>query len=150
MQSKTISGWKMPIVRYAILVVLAHIIITGMHGIAHQQAGVSISDFQFAYVFLVTLAAPIAAAVMLFLNKPKIQLGGAWLLLVSMLGSLLFGLVYHVLLPGSDNIFTIIMHEPLLDSSVFFTSTAMLLVIVDGVGSWIGARTTRMVAKVIS
>lgn len=150
MQSKTISGWKMPIVRYAILVVLAHIIITGMHGIAHQQAGVSISDFQFAYVFLVTLAAPIAAAVMLFLNKPKIQLGGAWLLLVSMLGSLLFGLVYHVLLPGSDNIFTIIMHEPLLDSAVFFTSTAMLLVIVDGVGSWIGARTTRMVAKVIS
>lgn len=140
----------MPIVRYAILVVLAHIIITGMHGIAHQQAGVSISDFQFAYVFLVTLAAPIAAAVMLFLNKPKIQLGGAWLLLVSMLGSLLFGLVYHVLLPGSDNIFTIIMHEPLLDSAVFFTSTAMLLVIVDGVGSWIGARTTRMVAKVIS
>lgn len=150
MQSKTISGWKMPIVRYAILVVLAHIIITGMHGIAHQQAGVSISDFQSAYVFLVTLAAPIAAAVMLFLNKPKIQLGGAWLLLVSMLGSLLFGLVYHVLLPGSDNIFTIIMHEPLLDSAVFFTSTAMLLVIVDGVGSWIGARTTRMVAKVIS
>lgn len=150
MQSKTISGWKMPIVRYAILVVLAHIIITGMHGIAHQQAGVSISDFQSAYVFLVTLAAPIAAAVMLFLNKPKIQLGGAWLLLVSMLGSLLFGLVYHVLLPGSDNIFTIIMHEPLLDSAVFFTSTAMLLVIVEGVGSWIGARTTRMVAKVIS
>lgn len=140
----------MPIVRYAILVVLAHIIITGMHGIAHQQARVSISDFQSAYVFLVTLAAPIAAAVMLFLNKPKIQLGGAWLLLVSMLGSLLFGLVYHVLLPGSDNIFTIIMHEPLLDSAVFFTSTAMLLVIVDGVGSWIGARTTRMVAKVIS
>lgn len=140
----------MPIVRYAILVVLAHIIITGMHGIAHQQAGVSISDFQSAYVFLVTLAAPIAAAVMLFLNKPKIQLGGSWLLLVSMLGSLLFGLVYHVLLPGSDNIFTIIMHEPLLDSAVFFTSTAMLLVIVDGVGSWIGARTTRMVAKVIS
>ena len=150
-QSKTISGWKIPIVRYAILVVLVHIIITGLHGIAHQQAGVSISDFQSAYVFLVTLAAPIAAAViMLFLNKPKIQRGGAWLLLVSMLGSLLFGLVYHVLLPGSDNIFTVIMHEPLLDGAVFFTSTAILLVIVDGVGSWVGARATRMVAKVIS
>ena len=149
-QSKTISEWKIPIVRYAILVVLAHIIITGLHGIAHQQAGVSISDFQSAYVFLVTLAAPIAAAVMLFLNKPKVQRAGAWLLLVSMLGSLLFGLVYHVLLPGSDNIFTVIMHEPLLDGAVFFTSTAILLVIVDGVGAWVGARATRMVAKVIS
>lgn len=149
-QSKTISGWKIPIVRYAILVILAHIITTGLHGIAHQQAGVSISDFQSAYVFLVTLAAPIAAAIILFFNKPKIQRGGALLLLVSMLGSLLFGLVYHVLLPGSDNIFTVIMHEPFLDGAVFFTSTAILLVIIDGVGSWVGARATRMVAKVIS
>jgi hypothetical protein len=64
-----------------------------------------------------------------------------------MLGSLLFCLVYHVLLPGSDNIFVVIMHEPLLDGAVFFTSTATLLVIVDGVGSWVGARATRMVAK---
>jgi hypothetical protein len=56
----------MPIVRYAILVVLSHIIITGVHGIAHQQLGVSISDLQTAYVFLATLAAPIAAAIMLF------------------------------------------------------------------------------------
>ena len=140
---------EIPIVRYAILVVvLAHIITTGLHDIAHQQAGVSISDFQSAYVFLVTLAAPIAAAIIiLFLNKPKIQRGGTWLLLVSMLGSLLFGLVYHVLLLGSDNIFVVIIHEPLLDSAVFFTSTAILLVIVDGVGSWVGARATRMVAK---
>lgn len=145
MQSKTISGWKMPIVRYAILVVLAHIIITGMHGIAHQQARVSISDFQSAYVFLVTLAAPIAAAVMLFLNKPKIQLGGAWLLLVSMLGSLLFGLVYHILLPSSDNIFMVMQNSSL--DSVVFTSTAILLVIVDGAGTWVGVRATRMVAK---
>ena len=76
------------------------------------------------------------------MNKPKIQRGGAWLLLVSMLGSLLFGLVYHVLIPGSDNIFTVIMHEPLLDGAVFFTSSAILLVIVDGVGSWVGARAT--------
>jgi hypothetical protein len=37
-----------------------------------------------------------------------------------MLGSLLFGLVYHVLLLGSDNIFVVIIHEPLLDSAVFF------------------------------
>ena len=55
----------MSIVKYAILVVvLAHIVVTtGLHGIAHQQAGVSISDFQSAYVFLVTVAAPIAAAI---------------------------------------------------------------------------------------
>jgi hypothetical protein len=32
--------------------------------------------------------------------------------------------------------------SPLLDGAVFFTSSAILLVIVDGVGSWVGARAT--------
>lgn len=143
---KTVSGWKMPIVRYAILVVLAHIIINGIHGIAHQQLGVSISDFQSAYVFLVTLVAPIAAVIMLlFLNKPKILLGGAWLLLVSMLASLLFGIVYHIVIPSSDNIF-IVMQNSSLYSQVF-TYTAILLLTVEGVGTWVGVKATRMVAK---
>lgn len=132
----------MPAVRYAILVVLAHIVINGIHGIAHQQLGVSISDFQSAYVFLVTLVAPIVAVIMLlFLNKPKILLGGAWLLLVSMLASLLFGIVYHLVVPSSDNIFTVMQNPSL--SSVVFTSTAILLLIVEGVGTWIGVRANR-------
>jgi hypothetical protein len=138
----------MPIVRYAILVVLAHIIITGVHGFTHQQLGVSLSDFQYAYVFLATVAAPIAAAIMLFLNKPKkIQLVGAWLLFVSMLGSLLFGLAYHAMLPGSDNIFSV-MHDPSWDS-VVFTSTAILLGIVDAVGTGVGARATHREARLM-
>jgi hypothetical protein len=136
----------MPIVRYAILVILAHIIINGIHGIAHQQLGVSISDFQSAYVFLVTLVSPIAAVIMLlFLNKPKILLGGAWLLLVSMLASLLFGIVYHIVILSSDNIFTVMQNPSL--HSVVFTSTAILLLIVECVGIWVGAKATRMVTK---
>jgi hypothetical protein len=136
----------MPIIRYAILVVLAHIVINAIHGIAHQQLGVSISEFQSAYVFLVTLVAPIAAVIMLqFLNEPKILLGGAWLLLVSMLASLLFGIVYHIVIPSSDNIFTVMQNSSLY--SVVFTSTAILLLIVEGVGVWVGAKATRMVAK---
>lgn len=98
---------------------------------------------------MATHAAPIAATIMLlFLNKPKIQRGGAWLLLVSMLGSLLFGLVYHVILPGSDNIFSV-MNDPSW-GGVVFTSTAIILVIVDGVGTWVGARATHMVTKLMS
>jgi hypothetical protein len=145
MQSKSILAWKTSIVRYAILVVLAHTIVNGLHGIAHQQAEVSISDLQFAYVFLVILVAPIAAAVMLSFNRPKkMQRGGAWLLLVSMLGSLLFGFAYHIVLPSSDNIFTV-MQGPSLNNAIFFTSTAILLVMIDGLGSWIGAIAVRRV-----
>lgn len=138
-------AWKTPIVRYGILVVLAHEIVNGLHGIAHQQAEVSISDLQFAYVFLVILVAPIAAAVMLSFNRPKkMQRGGAWMLLVSMLGSLLFGFAYHIVLPSSDNIFTVL-HGPSLNNAIFFTSTAILLVVIDGLGSWIGAIAVRRV-----
>ena len=143
--SNSILAWKIPIVRYAILIVLAHTI-NWLHGIAHQQVGVSISYLQSAYVFSVTLVMPIAAAIMLFLNKPKIQRGGAWLLLVSMLGSLLFGLIYHVLLPGSDNIFTV-MHEASFDSAVFFTSTAILLLIIEGIATWLGTISIRRITK---
>ena len=137
----------MPIVRYAILIVIANTIINGLHGIAHQQVGVSISDFQSAYVFIATLLAPIAAAVimLLFLNKPKILLGGAWLLLVSMLASVLFGIVYHIVIPSPDNIFTVMQNPSLY--SVVFTSTATLLLIVEGVGTWVGAKATRIVTK---
>jgi hypothetical protein len=132
-------AWRIPIVRYGILVVLAHIIVNGLHAIAHQQVEVSISDLQFAYVFLVIFVAPIAAAVMLSFNRPKkMQRGGAWLLLVSMLGSLLFGFAYHIVLPSSDNIFTV-MRGPSLNNAIFFTSTAIILMIIDGLGSWIGA-----------
>jgi hypothetical protein len=138
----------LPIVRYAILVVLAHTVINGIHGIAHQQLGVSISNFQSAYVFMVTLVAPIVGVVMLlFLDKPKILLGGAWLLFVSMLASLLFGIVYHTVIPSSDNIFTVMQNPSLY--SVVFISTAILLLIVEGVGTWVGAKAIHMMAKFV-
>jgi hypothetical protein len=138
-------AWKIPIVRYGVLVVLAHIIVNGLHGVAHEQAEVSISDLQFAYVILVIFVAPIAAAVMLSFNRPKkMQRWGAWLLLVSMLGSLFFGFAYHIVLPSPDNIFTV-MHGPSLNNAIFFTSTAILLVIIDGLGSWVGAIAVRRI-----
>ena len=59
---KNMSVWNMPIIKYAILIVLAHIAITVEHGIAHQQLGVTTSSFQYSYVLVVTLACPNRAA----------------------------------------------------------------------------------------
>jgi amino acid permease len=90
--------------------------------------------------------APIVAVIiLLFLNKTKIVLGGAWLLLVSMLASLLFGIVYHIVIPSPDNIFAVMQNPSLY--SVVFTSTATLLLIIEGIGTWVGAKAIRMVAK---
>jgi hypothetical protein len=139
MQSKSVLAWKTAIVRYVILVVLAHTIVNGLHANAHQQAEIGISDLQSAYVFLVIFVAPIA------FNRPKkMQRGGAWLLFISMLGSLLFGFAYHIVLPSSDNIFTVI-HGPSLNNAIFFASTAIVLVMIDGLGSWIGTIAIRRV-----
>jgi hypothetical protein len=144
-QSKSVLAWKIPIIRYGILIILAHIIVNGLHGTAHQQAEVVISDLQFAYVFLVIFVAPLAAAIMLSFNRPKkMQRAGAWLLFVSMLGSLLSGFAYHIVLPSSDNIFTVI-QGPSLNNAIFFISTALLLVVIDGLGSWIGAIAVRRI-----
>ena len=41
-----------------------------------------------------------------------------------------------------------VMQNSSLDSLVF-TSTAILLVIVDGVGTWVGVRATHMVTKLV-
>lgn len=134
---------------YAVLVVLAHIIVSGLHGIAHAQNEVSLSDLQYVYVFLVSFVMPVAAALTLFFNRSmKMLKVGAWLLVVSMLGSLLFGITYHMVLPSSDNIF-VVMTGPSLDSAIFFTSTATLLVIIDGLGSWLGAILVCRIAKVV-
>jgi hypothetical protein len=62
-------AWKTPIVRYGILVVLAHLIVNGLHGIAHQQAEVVISDLQFAFVLLVIFVAPIAASLSEYIGR---------------------------------------------------------------------------------
>lgn len=149
MQSRNIPAWKISIVRYAVLVVSAHILVSGFHGIVHVQAEVNLSDLQYVYVFLVTLVMPVAAAVTLIFNRSKeILQVGAWLLVASMLGSLLFGLTYHIVLPSSDNIF-VVMHGPSLDSAILFTSTAILLMIIDGLGSWIGAILICKMTKIV-
>ncbi len=63
----------------------------------------SLPAWQLAYIVVVIYAAPVVAAVLLW---TRYCLAGAWLLVASMAGSLVFGLLYHFLLPGSDNVFT--------------------------------------------
>ena len=77
---------------------------------------------------------------MLLVKNIKFQRGGALLLIASMFSSLLFGVFYHMLAFGSNNIFTV-MHG---EWSVAFQSTAILLAIVDGVGCWVGLRVPKV------
>ena len=84
----------------AALATVAHL----LHGLSHAQHEVPLSVWQWAYVISVIFVAPVVAAVLLW---TRYRLAGAWLLLASLGGALLFGLVFHYLIPGADNVFTL-------------------------------------------
>ena len=76
-----------------------------VHGIAHAGQGlISLPAWQLAYVTVVIYVAPIAAVLLL---RTGFRRTGAWMLLSSMAGAFVFGLVYHFLVPGPDNVFTL-------------------------------------------
>lgn len=79
----------------------------------------------------VIFIAPILAAVLLW---SRYRRAGAWLLFASMTGSLVFGLEYHFLIPGADNVFTL---QPGAWRTPFQVSAALLLLL-QGIGSVVG------------
>jgi hypothetical protein len=83
-----------------VLATLAHV----LHGISHVEHQVPLVAWQWAYVIFVVFLAPVGAAMLL---GTRMQRVGAWLLLASMVGALDFGLVFHFLVSGPDNVFTL-------------------------------------------
>ncbi len=75
----------------AVVATLAHV----LHGISHAEHRVPLATWQLAYVMVVVFLAPVVATVLLW---TRLQRVGAWLLLASMVGALIFGLCF--LLPG--------------------------------------------------
>lgn len=85
-------------------VVIVSAAVNVAHTASHAgQHAVDLPAWQLAYIAIVIYAAPVVAAVMLW---SRYRLAGAWLLVASMAGSLVFGLLYHFLVPGPDNVFT--------------------------------------------
>jgi len=80
---------------------------------------------------VVIYAAPVVAAVLLWTRYP---LAGAWLLAAAMAGSFVFGLVFHFLVSGPDNVFTL----PPGTWRTTFQVTAVLLLMLEMIGTLIG------------
>jgi glucan phosphoethanolaminetransferase (alkaline phosphatase superfamily) len=84
----------------AVLATLAHV----LHGISHVEYRVPLASWQWAFVIFVVFLAPVVAAILLWTWLRRV---GVWLFLASMAGALIFGLAFHFLVPGSDNVFTL-------------------------------------------
>ena len=122
------------------LAVVAHLIVTLVHGRAHTGLGVALANWQQVYVMVVILLAPLVALVFSWTRFARV---GVWLLLVSMLGSLIFGAVYHYVVISNDHV----AHLPPGDARGLFRTTALLLVITEAFGVVVGAIGVRKIVN---
>lgn len=108
--------------------------VNAAHTVSHAgQHVTSLPAWQLAYIAIVVYSAPVVAAVLLWTRSRR---SGAWLLAASMAGSLLFGLLYHFLVPGPDNVFA---HPPGSWKAAFVV-TAVLLALLQAAGALVGIR----------
>ena len=117
----------------ALLIVIVHHAVAGLHGVAHGVLGITLTPFQGVFVAGVIIALPTIAVFLLITRHAG---WGSILLVVSMLASLVFGIVYHVLLPGADNLFEVGQGG----WAILFQATGPALSIFEALGVWAGVR----------
>jgi hypothetical protein len=101
-------------------IIVAHLVISLVHGAAHAQAHVPLSRAASLFVFIVILAGPLIG---LGLTWPAERVGG-WLVAVTMAGSLVFGVVNHFVIPSPDHV----VHVSREWRPLFATTAALLAV----------------------
>ena len=111
-------------------VILAHLAISTIHGMAHQGAMVTLTTLGSVYVLVVIMVAPLVAGGLLFTRWARI---GALILALSMLGSFFFGGWYHFLSATNDHINQV--HGPWRPTFIW---TAIVLALSELVGVMIG------------
>ncbi|MDT4966183.1 MAG: hypothetical protein QOJ64_920 [Acidobacteriota bacterium] len=120
----------------ALALVLIHLVVSTLHGWAHQAAIVKLTTFGYVYVTIVITLGPLVAAGFLLTRNQKT---GARLLTLSMFGSFIFGVWYHFLSNTSDNVTQV--QGPW--HSTFFW-TAIALAVIEIAGAVVGFRIFRV------
>jgi hypothetical protein len=110
-----------------ILVVLAHLAVTVLHGRAHTGAAVPMSSAANFFIIAAIVVAPLLGAVVLWFFSTQ---AGAWLLALSLGASFMFGVVNHFVLESPDHVARIAS-----DWKGLFTVTAVLLALTEALGS---------------
>ena len=107
-----------------------------VHGTAHEHYEIPMEPWQKAFIVVVIVIAPTVAGILLWRG---ILRPGAWLLLVSMGGSLLFGMAFHFLLLGPDHVSSVNMEG----WGATFQATAFLLAVTEVLGMAAALRVLR-------
>lgn len=121
----------MKIAQSGTAIVVLHAISHGLHGLAHTQIPVPLSLDQSLFIGGVIFLIPIVAAGLLWTSFGLI---GGWLLFGSMMGAVLFGIYNHFIVASPDHVSQVSFEG----WGLLFQITAVLTLIVDGFGCWIG------------
>jgi hypothetical protein len=132
----TAPNRRSALVRFAIGIVLIHFAINVAHGIAHTHLAIGLNAFQKIFVAVVIVVAPVYAAYLIW--KGNLRTGGA-LLTLSMAGALAFGVYYHFILPGPDQV-THINPPVSLEMRDIFDVSAVFLALFECLGVLASAR----------
>jgi|SRR5579859_3060987 len=119
------------------LLIWLHVLVVILHGVAHAGAGVPFTSLSGSVVVVLAIGVVIGIGplVALSLLSTRWFHWGALLLCLCMLGSLLFGVWNHFVLPGPDNLAS-------LSAGIWqlpFRITAYLLALIDAAGTIVGA-----------
>lgn len=118
-------------------IILAHLAISSIHGLAHQGAMVTLTTFGSVYVLVVITLAPLVAGALLLTRSARI---GALLLALSMSGSFVFGGWYHFLSATNDHVSQV--HGPWRSTFIW---TAIVLAVSELAGVIIGISALRAI-----
>lgn len=108
----------------ALILVLVHLVVAYLHGEAHLSLGVGLERWQWGFVYLVIMIAPLVAMMLYWTPWPA---SGAMLLGVSMAGSFAFGVYHHFIAISPDNVG----HLPEGKGQGLFIATAILLAVIE-------------------
>jgi hypothetical protein len=120
---------------YAIAIIFTHLALSIAHGVAHNHLAIPLTITQTIFVGAVIVTAPLVAAY--FIWKRNLRLGGA-LLAISMAAALTFGVYYHFLASGPDNVDQTDSTKPA-NWRNLFEDTAMDLALIEALGTMAGA-----------
>jgi len=120
--------------RFVMWMVIAHYVVNALHGMAHSELAIPLSGWQEAFIAGVILVAPAVAWLLVSRGSPT---SGGWLLVVSLAGSLLFGVWFHFVAVSADHV----SHLPAVAApqwKLAFQVTAALLIPTEALGGWAG------------